>query len=156
MATQEEILGQQRLLETHRRTLSHYLLQQAKLSTSFASPAVTHGIIEARENISRIKIILRGWGIDVEDRPDDGDVSIQDSTGRSTGSVDISALEHAILGCLSYKSRFAKTREQILQELCPPFNRQDVMAALHRLNSSAVILERTSSPPYGYFKSLKA
>lgn len=71
MPTQEEIKHQQTLLSTHRRSLAHYLKQQATLGEAFAPPAVTHGITEARESISRIKQILRSWNIPVEDHFDD-------------------------------------------------------------------------------------
>jgi hypothetical protein len=70
--TTEEIANQQQLLATHRRTLNHYLDQQAKLGTQYAPPGVIHGIYEARQEIRRIKEILRGWGIPVSDHPDDG------------------------------------------------------------------------------------
>jgi len=71
MPTQEEINHQQTLLRTHRRSLAHYLKQQATLGEAFAPPAVAHGITEARENISRIKQILRSWNVSVEDHFDD-------------------------------------------------------------------------------------
>jgi hypothetical protein len=62
---------QQRLLAMHRRTLKHYLNQQAQLGTAHAPPGIAHGIDEARENIQRVKDILRNWGIKVQDDPDD-------------------------------------------------------------------------------------
>jgi hypothetical protein len=71
MPTQEEIKHQQTLLNTYRRSLAHYLKQQATLGEAFAPPAVAHGITEAREHIFRIKQILRSWNIPVEDHVDD-------------------------------------------------------------------------------------
>jgi AAA-like domain/TIR domain len=71
MPSQEEIADQQELLHTHRRTLAQYLKQQATLTGAFAPPSVVHGIREARDQIQRIKSILRGWGIAIEDHPDD-------------------------------------------------------------------------------------
>lgn len=79
MPTSAEIADQQNLLTTHRRTLAHYLKQQASLGEAFAPPAVTHGISEARSNIRRIKGILRSWNVRVEDHPDDGDQPLQAS-----------------------------------------------------------------------------
>jgi outer membrane protein assembly factor BamB len=70
-ASQEEIDQQRMLLMTYRRTLAHYLSQQATLGTAHIPPEVTHGIREARDNIRRIKGILDGWGVPVEDKPDD-------------------------------------------------------------------------------------
>jgi hypothetical protein len=70
-ARQEEIAQLQKLLETHRRTLSHYLNQQAALGTAHAPPAITSGIYEARENIKQIKRTLREWGVPARDRPGD-------------------------------------------------------------------------------------
>jgi hypothetical protein len=70
---QEEISAQQKLLEASRRTLAHYLRQQLVHSTAYTPPAVTHGIYEAREEIRRIKITLRGWGVEVDDHPNDAE-----------------------------------------------------------------------------------
>jgi hypothetical protein len=69
--TSEDVVNQQSLLATHRRTLHHYLEQRAKLGSQYAPPGVTHGIYEARQDIRRIKEVLRGWGIIVADQPDD-------------------------------------------------------------------------------------
>jgi len=71
MPSPEEIADQQKLLATYRQTLVYCLDQQAKLTTTYAPPAVFHGIQEARDNIRRIKSSLRGWGVEVEDHPDD-------------------------------------------------------------------------------------
>ncbi len=72
MPTNEEIAQQQELLETNRRTLAHYIQQQAVHGGSaYAPPGVAHGIREARDNIHHIKTTLRGWGESVEDYPDD-------------------------------------------------------------------------------------
>lgn len=73
MPTQEEITHQQNLLAIHRRTLAHYLSQQATLGAAYSPPGVINGISEARSNIRRIKQILRGWNVPVQDHPDDGD-----------------------------------------------------------------------------------
>ena len=74
MSDQEEVDGQIELLTVYRRSLSRYLRQQAQLGEAYAPPAVFEGIHEARENIRRIKGILRSWGIHIEDHPNDEDV----------------------------------------------------------------------------------
>ncbi len=71
MPEQEDILEQQKLLKSHRLTLAHYLNQQAMLGIAFMPPSVTHGILEARENIRRIKKVLRTWEVYVENLPND-------------------------------------------------------------------------------------
>jgi len=71
MRSQEEIADQQELLAIHRRTLAQYLKQQAALTGAFVPPGVVHGLREARDNIRRVKGILRSWGVAVEDHPDD-------------------------------------------------------------------------------------
>jgi outer membrane protein assembly factor BamB len=68
---EEDIAQQQQLLAAHRRTLAHYLMQQAALGTANTPPAVTHGIREARDNIRRIKQFLRDRGVAVANHPDD-------------------------------------------------------------------------------------
>jgi nucleoside phosphorylase len=72
MPEQSEIQHQLQLLEIHRRTLN-YLIKQAAYhgGESMAPPLVFHQILEARNNIQRIKVILRWWGQFVEDKPDD-------------------------------------------------------------------------------------
>lgn len=64
---------QQDLLATHRRTLAHVLKQQAALGSAYAPPGIAHGIDEARAGIAQCKQTLRGWGVAVDDHPDDGD-----------------------------------------------------------------------------------
>jgi hypothetical protein len=70
-ADPEEVAHQQKLLETHRRNLAHYLKQQALHGEAYVPPVVVNGIREARDNIRRIKEILRGWSVVVRDHPDD-------------------------------------------------------------------------------------
>jgi hypothetical protein len=71
MSEPEEIAQQQQLLATHRRTLAHLLLQQAKFSAGHVPAHVANGIAEAREEIQRIKSRLRSLGDDVEDHAND-------------------------------------------------------------------------------------
>ena len=52
-------------------TLSVYLRQRATIGASHASPGVINGIRDARDNIRRIKQILREWNVPVVDHPDD-------------------------------------------------------------------------------------
>jgi spore germination protein GerM len=68
----EEIIKQQELLTTYRRTLAHLLQQAARYGgVSFAPPQTAHGIDEARDNIRRIKDFLRERGVGVEDKFND-------------------------------------------------------------------------------------
>lgn len=71
MPNPDAIDQQQNLLAAYRATLAHYLLQRAQLGTAHASPGVTNGIAEARAGIAHCKATLRGWGVAVEDQPDD-------------------------------------------------------------------------------------
>src|SRR5215475_11600838 len=79
MPTQKEVAQQQQLLAQYRRNLSHYLFQLSQVGIAYASPGVLNGIDEARSNISRIKSVLRSWGVYVEDHPDDTDSSEPDT-----------------------------------------------------------------------------
>ena len=92
MVSSEEITHQQTLLTTYRRNLAHYLKQQAALGEAYVPPGVVNGITEARSNIQRIKQILRGLNIAVEDFPDDGDKLSHTQPGEqpnaSTTNVD--------------------------------------------------------------------
>ena len=69
----EDTADLQELLGVYRRTLIHYLKQQAMQGTAFVPPGVDHGILEARKNIRYIKGSLRNWGVIVEDYPYDED-----------------------------------------------------------------------------------
>lgn len=72
MPSEEDISAQWKLLVAHRRTLAAYLERQAGYGGRFATPVeVLNGISEARDNIVRIKAILRGWSVEVDDLPDD-------------------------------------------------------------------------------------
>lgn len=71
MSSPEQIEQQQRLLEAHRATLAARLNQQALLGVAHTPPEVVHDVREARVNIERIKDTLRGWGVAIEDQPDD-------------------------------------------------------------------------------------
>lgn len=73
MPTQDDIDKQRQRLERHRDTLAHYLDQRAQLGTTYEPPTVSLGIAEARAAIARLKATLRGWGVAVEDHPDDGE-----------------------------------------------------------------------------------
>lgn len=105
MASSEEIAHQQTLLTTYRRNLAHYLKQQAALGEAYAPPSVANGISEARNNIQRIKRILRGWNIAVEDSPDDGDNLSQIQTGERarelTTNVDRVKLRQILISYFS-------------------------------------------------------
>lgn len=74
MATQAEIDEQQKLLATHRKTLAILLQQKAKHTSIYVPPATEHGIDEARQDIQKIKMILRSWDIVVEDHPEDEEI----------------------------------------------------------------------------------
>lgn len=75
MTTNQDILDQQEILETYRRTLAVYLRQQAAAGNAQASPMTINGIREARENIRRIKEVLQSWGVAATDHPDDEETS---------------------------------------------------------------------------------
>lgn len=74
MAAEEEIAHQQELLKRYRRNLAHLVKQVISFGGEDAAPLSTmNSLDDTRANIRRIKGILRGWGIAVEDHPDDAD-----------------------------------------------------------------------------------
>jgi hypothetical protein len=73
MATQEEIAQMQRLLEVNRRTLALYLEQLGIHGKAYTPPSILHGIYEARQEIQRVKGILKAWGVAYTDHPNDED-----------------------------------------------------------------------------------
>jgi hypothetical protein len=98
MPDQEEINGQQELLATHRRTLAHYLEQQAQLGVGHTPPAVAQGIHDARDQIRRIKRVLHGWRVRVVDHPDDASPGATiDETAASNADVPDPPFENATL-----------------------------------------------------------
>lgn len=84
MSTQEEIDQQLRLLETHRRTLRFVLIEVAKFGAGYVPPQLRHSVFEARTGIRQCKAALRGWGVAVDDMPDDEDA--QPSAAEQAGS----------------------------------------------------------------------
>lgn len=73
MPTPEDIEQQNQRLKDHRATLAHYLGQRARHGSAFEPPGVAAGIKEARESIAYCKAALRGWGVAVENHPDDNE-----------------------------------------------------------------------------------
>lgn len=71
MPDEESIRNQQARLAAFRRTLAARLDQQALLGKARAPADLANDIREARDNIRRIKAILRGWDVAVDDDPDD-------------------------------------------------------------------------------------
>ena len=76
MPSPQAIAQSQERLATHRATLAIRLTQQAALGSAHAPPEVAHDIREARTAIAQLKATLRGWGVSVEDLPDDEDVRV--------------------------------------------------------------------------------
>jgi hypothetical protein len=72
MVDTEDITTQHELLSIYRRNLARLLRQQAELGgEAYVTPAVANGIIDARDQIRRIKNILIGWSQVVDTHPDD-------------------------------------------------------------------------------------
>src|SRR5262245_45422235 len=80
MLAPDEIAEIQQRLKICRRTLSHYLEQEAKLGSAHVPPGTIHGILEARENIRQLKATLQSWGVVVQDHPDDNEMPLITST----------------------------------------------------------------------------
>jgi superfamily II DNA or RNA helicase len=73
MPTEEDVFNQKQRLDINRRNLQTYIIQMDTIGRAYVTPAIINGIYEARDNIRRIKAILRSWGVEVEDMPDDDD-----------------------------------------------------------------------------------
>src|SRR5215216_5568904 len=71
MANRAEIDKQKEFLVKHRQILAHYLRQQAILGANIVPAAVAEGISDSRIAIDRIKQILRSFGVDVVDQPEE-------------------------------------------------------------------------------------
>ncbi len=89
VASEEEINDQQELLAINRRNLMLYLKQKATLGDTYVLPSVMNGIYEARAKIQRIKQILRGMDVVIEDLPDDRDSEAPNDTDGSTLVVPV-------------------------------------------------------------------
>jgi hypothetical protein len=81
----EEVKNQLALLTTHRDTLAILLRQQAVLGSAYAPPSILHGIYQSRAEIKRIKKVLRSWGYDLEDEPNDDEPSVTSISSVNTG-----------------------------------------------------------------------
>jgi hypothetical protein len=113
MPDAETIAQQQELLHIQRQTLAVYIQQLAAMGSAHAPPAVHHGIREARAAIQRIKATLRGWGVAVDDLPNDSDMtapagatsaaaqSAQQRTAISGDIINISNISGSIINVKS-------------------------------------------------------
>lgn len=71
-ARQDDINHQMTLLEIHRRNLAHYRAQAKDHGgINLAPPITRNGMNEARRNIARIKSVLEGLGVVINDLPGD-------------------------------------------------------------------------------------
>lgn len=78
MPTDRDIAAQHDLLEINRGNLRQLLSQQAQYGGQSHAPTdVINSLERTREEIHRIKGVLRGWHELVEDLPDDGDPPMQ-------------------------------------------------------------------------------
>lgn len=64
-----EIAHYRELLQIYRRRLPIHLKQQEQFGELLAPPIVIHNLQNVRNEVQRIKAILRGWNIAVEDLP---------------------------------------------------------------------------------------
>lgn len=71
MPSREDVNSQISLLNTYRRNLQMLLRQRGLQGANNVALGTQNSIIEARSNINRLKNILNGWGVDVEDHVDD-------------------------------------------------------------------------------------
>jgi hypothetical protein len=76
---QELIAQQQQLLASWRNMLQICLNLQLTLGEGTAPPDLAIGIVQARSEIGQIKDLLRGWGEDVIDRPEELSVADADT-----------------------------------------------------------------------------
>ena len=59
---------QSKLLGIHRANLAVLLAQREAFGVAQAPPMVVNGLRQTRADIQRVKAILRGWGVAVEDQ----------------------------------------------------------------------------------------
>lgn len=76
MPSADDIKHQQTLLATYRRTLAILLEQRAVHGVAYAPPVMISGIIEARGQIARLKNVLRGWSVAMDDDPNDEEATV--------------------------------------------------------------------------------
>src|SRR5258706_11620294 len=71
MPSEEDIVHQRKLLAQYRSNLKHYLNTEAKLGPTHGRIDLINSTDLERQNIRRVKGILRGWKVAVDDHPDD-------------------------------------------------------------------------------------
>jgi hypothetical protein len=82
MPSEEDIAQQQKLLAQYRSNLKHLLHQQAQLGLALTPIGIINSIAIERQNIGRVKGILRGWNLAVENHPDDEPPANNERKGR--------------------------------------------------------------------------
>ncbi len=143
MPSQEEIGQQQELLAIYRGNVALYLRQEAQLGSAHIPPGVANGLREARLHIQRIKQILIGWDVPVEDHPDDEPSSFKDllewlaNRGRETQSVPSDSSSAEIQAAPAKSSSIAKGPIRItgivVDEVSFPRNDGTRGSALYRI-----------------------
>src|SRR5438046_494814 len=76
MASQEDIDTQLSLLSAYRQRLAIRLEQRALVGLSHASPEVVIDILDARQEIRKIKVALMEWGVGFPQDVNDEELSI--------------------------------------------------------------------------------
>jgi len=160
MHTEEDIIAQQNLLRTHRRTLAVFLDQRAKHGSVHMPPSIAHGIDEARDQIREIKKTLRNWGVAVEDHPnDDPDLSasrdsinldtkvpISQGDRKSNYTRDISIIVTIITGIIAIMTAIIAAVPSLRQSMTLLPVQSTTQSALQVGESTATSINTTSAP----------
>ena len=98
MPTSDEVQHQFKLLALHRRNLATRLRQYGRHGESDVPLVIENDIISEREDINRIKWILRGWGQAVEDHPDDIEHVRQKQSDRTGRRLKVTFWDETYVG----------------------------------------------------------
>ncbi|HEU4325024.1 MAG TPA: hypothetical protein VFS21_17925 [Roseiflexaceae bacterium] len=91
MPTERDIRNQFELLQLHRQNVQIFRRQVlAHGGEAFAPPLAQRGLAESYAGIATIKVVLRNWGVVLEDLPDDlpPDTDLPSVTPRASSSDD--------------------------------------------------------------------
>lgn len=128
---------QQELLATHRTALHHLLKQQAQFGVH-TPEHIAIGIGQRRAEIARIKAVLRGGDVAVDDHPDDGN-TINPAANDTVYNVCDPALIATFYGQRGMVQPLADhlaQQFQLVQERTTTFTNDDTMTLLLHFDTS--------------------
>jgi hypothetical protein len=134
---QDLIPQHQQLLTSWRNILRICLELQLLLGEKIASPDIAVGIVQARSEIERIKILLRAWGQDIIDQPEELSIVDADTV---THHLKLLSIHRGNLAILLKQQQLYGERD------APPMIHNSIADSRHEIQRIKSMLRTWSAP----------